>query len=564
MIPAILKEVLELLRSDPVLLLFAVLGLGYLVGRIRFGSFELGPVAGVLLAGLLFGHFKFTIDPTVQSLGFTLFIFSIGYQAGPRFFSVIRRDGMRYLILALVVGLTGFLATRALVGVFSFQPGTEAGLLAGAMTSTPTLAAADATVRGSSYQLPEGFTQEQVLANITAGYAITYFFGVIGLILLIRFLPRLLGVRLDEEAKALEQAQTTQDKGRRFSPADIFVRATRVERPDVIGIPLQEVYATVDFPVTVTQIRRKGELIPAKLETCLERDDEVGFVAVVDETARAQLKDQQPLGPQVFDSDLLSYSSETAQLVVTKPHPVGLTLGELNAPQRFVCFVSEIRRQGVHVEFSPGTRLERGDVLTVDGPAAGLERMAEELGHLERASDETDLLTFSLGIVVGILVGAMSIKIGGLPIGLGSAGGLLACGLVIGFLRSIYPVFGRVPSAARSLLLDLGLLMFMACVGLKGGQSILSVLKSSGLALIACGMVVTCLPVLVGYGFGRRLLKMNPVMLLAAITGSMTSSAALSIVNEQAKSTLPGIGYAGAYAFANIILTLLGALILLL
>jgi putative transport protein len=564
MIPAILNDVLELMRSDPILLLFAVLGLGYLVGRIRFGSFELGPVAGVLLAGLVFGHFKFEINPTVQSLGFTLFIFSIGFQAGPRFFSVIRRDGMRYLMLALVVGLIGFLATRGLVRIFQFKAGTEAGLLAGAMTSTPTLAAADATVRGGSYQLPEGFTQEQVLANITAGYAITYFFGVIGLILLIRFIPRLLGVRLDEEARVLELAQTAEDKGRCFSPSDVFVRAVQVEREDVIGLPLQELYSKVEIPLTVTQIRRGGELIPVRLETCLEKDDLIGFVAVVDEAAWARLKDKQPLGRQVYDTDLLSYSSETAQLVVTKKQAVGLTLGELDAPQRFVCFVSEIRRQGVHVEFSPGTPLERGDVLTVDGPVAGLERMAEKLGHLERDVDQTDLLTFSLGIVAGVLVGALSVKIGGVPIGLGSAGGLLACGLVIGFLRSIYPVFGRVPSAARSLLLDLGLLMFMACVGLQGGQTIVSVLKSSGLALIACGVVVTCLPVLIGYAFGRRVLKMNPVMLLAAITGSMTSSAALSIVNDQAKSTLPGIGYAGAYAFANIILTLLGALILLL
>jgi len=207
--------------------------------------------------------------------------------------------------------------------------------------------------------------------------------------------------------------------------------------------------------------------------------------------------------------------------------------------------------------------LQRGDVLNVTGPIASIERMQKSLGHAERDIDETDLLTFALGIAAGILVGSYTIQVMGVDVGLGTAGGLLSVGLVIGFLRSIHPTFGRMPSAARYVLMELGMLFFMGAIGLKAGHGIVAALEQSGVALIAAGMLTTVIPVVFSYFFGRKVLKINPVLLLGAITGAMTSGACLSIVNKEAQSTIPSLGYTGAYAFANIFLTVAGSLILL-
>ena len=200
----------------------------------------------------------------------------------------------------------------------------------------------------------------------------------------------------------------------------------------------------------------------------------------------------------------------------------------------------------------------------VTGPASRVEKIGNLVGHIERATDQTDLVTFALGITVGLLVGTWTVKVAGISVGLGSAGGLLAAGLTIGYLRALHPTFGRVPDAARWIFMELGLMMFMAGVGLRAGSGILETLAQSGLGLVLAGVAVTSIPVAVGYVFGRKLLALNPVLLLGAITGSMTSGASLSIVTGEAKSAVPSLGYTGAYAFANVLLTVAGSVILLL
>ena len=185
------------------------------------------------------------------------------------------------------------------------------------------------------------------------------------------------------------------------------------------------------------------------------------------------------------------------------------------------------------------------------------------LGHQERPIHETDLLTFAMGIVGGIAIGTITIKLGSLPLGIGTAGGLLVMGLLIGHLRSRHPTFGRVPAAARYILMEMGILFFLAGVGLRAGHGLLEGLAAVGPQIFISGIVVTVLPVISGFLVGTYLLKMNPVILLGAVTGSMTSTPSLVIVNKTAQSSLPALGYAGAYAFANIILTLAGQLIML-
>ena len=172
------------------------------------------------------------------------------------------------------------------------------------------------------------------------------------------------------------------------------------------------------------------------------------------------------------------------------------------------------------------------------------------------------MVTLSFGIAVGVLIGLLAVKVGQLSIGLGSAGGLLTSGLIIGYLRSVFPAFGRMPDAARWILMEFGLLLFMAGVGLRAGADIIETFLSTGPVLVLAGIIVTVIPIFVGYFFGRKVLKIHPVLLFGAITGSMTSGASLSVVTKEANSSIPSLGYTGAYAFANVLLTIAGSIIL--
>jgi putative transport protein len=558
-----IEAIKEMLISNPVLLLFLVLAIGFLIGGIRFGNFQLGPVAGVLIAGLLFGHLGFVGNPAIQSFGFVLFMISVGYQAGPKFIQALKKDGRRYLVIAVIVAVSGFGLALIAARILNFEPGIAAGLLAGSLTSTPTLAAADATVLSTSFVVPDGMDVEEIRTNINSAYAITYIFGLVGLILVIRLLPGMLKINLADEAIKLEREDSEGGPKSVFSPSDIVVRAFRLESEEHAGRTLEEIYKASPYQFTIQKIRRDGELFEPSLETVLQIGDLISIVGIITPELFEKIGDK-VIGPVARDRELLQYHPETDQICVTRKYKGGLTLGDLNIAVDHASFVSRITRLGVNIEVSPSTPIERGDVLHVTGPGAGLENLGDRLGHLEREIEKTDLSTFSWAIVFGILLGALSIKVAGVDIGLGSAGGLLVLGLLIGYLRSIFPVFGRVPDAARWIFTELGLLLFMAGVGLRGGSGLVETLVSSGLALVLIGIAVTLVPLTLAYIFGRKVQKMNPLMLLGTITGAMTSGGALSVINAQSNSSIANIGYTGAYAFANVLLTVAGAVIALL
>jgi putative transport protein len=205
----------------------------------------------------------------------------------------------------------------------------------------------------------------------------------------------------------------------------------------------------------------------------------------------------------------------------------------------------------------------KADIITVAGDSQAIERLAGRIGSIEKDIKETDLVTFSFGIVIGLLIGLISLKIGSINIGIGSAGGLLLSGIIFGYLRASYPTFGRVPPAARYIIMELGLMFFMVNVGINAGGGVVEALISVGPVLILCGILVLILPVVVGYLFGTFILKLNPALLLGSLTGAMTSTPALSALQDAAKSSMPALGYAGTYAFANVLLTMAGTLIML-
>ncbi|MDH4007213.1 MAG: hypothetical protein OEU35_04045 [Desulfuromonadales bacterium] len=545
---------IELLRVQPVLTLFLILGVGYLIGAIRLGSFSLGPVAGVLFAGLFLGHFDFQMSAGAQSVGFALFIFSVGYQAGPRFFDVLRTDGLKYFLLALVIAVTGFGVAVVAAQLLSLTPGTSAGLLSGGLTSSPTLAAAQEALRSGQVKPPAGISADEMIGNVATGYAITYIFGLAGLIAVIKLLPQVLGIDLEKEAKALE----ADDESGSSQQANISARIYRVTNEEMTKIPGKQLSEKYWDKTSVVRFKRGGEFVKPDPSGFLQLGDELYILAPVSFFTETVGKFGEEITPEASTAQF----TETAQIVVINKQAVGKSLEELDIARKFGVLLTRISRMRMEVPRTVDFKLRKGDLLTVVGTRETVDLLGEEFGHVEREVAETDMVTFAFGIAFGVVIGLFAVNVGQLSIGLGSAGGLLTSGLAIGYLRSVHPTFGRLPDAARWILMEFGLLIFMAGVGLRAGGNIIETFATAGPVLVVAGICVTMIPIFVGYFFGRKVLKIHPVLLLGGITGSMTSGASLSVVTKAANSSVPSLGYTGAYAFANVLLTVAGSIIL--
>jgi putative transport protein len=276
------------------------------------------------------------------------------------------------------------------------------------------------------------------------------------------------------------------------------------------------------------------------------------------ETARAKL------GDEVLDAHLLNYQITTKEIVVVNDNIIGKQYQEQDLISEYGCFANGITRSGIELPIRGYINLQRGDRLHVTGEESRLAELARTIGYVEEEVEETDLLSFSIGIVFGVLLGLVVLEVAHISIGLGTAGGLLIMGIALGYLSSLNPTFGRVPHAARYVLMELGLMFFMAGIGINAGAGVIEALASVGPSMIACGLGVTFSAALVGYFFGTKVLKLNPALLLGSVTGAMTSTPALNILNEQTKSAIPALGYSGTYTIANVLLTFAGTVMAML
>lgn len=543
---------LDFMRSNPVFTLFSALGCGYLLGHIRIGVISLGPVAGALLVSLFLGQYGFKINPGAQSVGFALFIFAVGYQAGPRFFEVLKTQGLQYLLLALFVAGVGISLSVVAGKLLNLPFGGTAGLLAGAMTTTPTLAAAQEVVRGALIELPTGVTSANALATIASSYAITYVVGLLGIIITMRLLPGLVGINLAEEAAKMEEAEKQENVGQ------LQARAYRVSNLEACKLSIRELRARMWDSLSVARLRRNGEWLRPNDDDRLQPGDEIHAYgdAQFFRGGIETLGDEIPVAPE------MDVAASYTHVVIARPAAVGKTLAQLDLARGHGLVVTEVHRDGLRLPLSRYLRLQRSDVLSVAGQPDAIQKLSDVLGPVESDIAETDMMTFAFGIALGALIGVLAVNVRGIPIGIGLAGGLLVSGILVGWLNATRPTFGKFPEAARWILMEFGLMIFIIGVGLEAGGQIIATLAQAGPALVISAAVVVSGPLLLGYLFGRKVLDLPPVLLIGALTGAMTSAAGLSLVNAEAKSTVPALGYTGTYAFANVILTVAGSLIL--
>ncbi|MCU0853879.1 MAG: aspartate-alanine antiporter [Rhodobacteraceae bacterium] len=554
------------LESYPELAVFLAVGVGYILGDIKIAGIAFGPVTGSLLAGLAIGQFaEVPISGMAKSFLFLLFLFGIGYSVGPQFLQSLQRDGVRSLLLALVCTLTGLATAYAASRFLGLDPGYSAGLLSGGLTQSAAMGTATEAVNRLA------IAEEQralYVAHIAVADAVCYIFGIAGAIWFCSVgAPKLLGADLVADAKEIE-AELGLDQGKRdvLSGYRMFeMRAFQLPSDaEVVGLAVGEAerrYAADRF--FILRIRRGKEILRATEDLTLEAGDVVAISgrrkAMVE-----RLGDRH--AAEVEDAELLDVPMKVVEILLSERDMDGVTLAKVaKEPWARGLYLRDLRRGTQALPIGPRVKLARGDVLTLVGPEDAIDAAAPKFGPVIAPTTSTDFVVLGLAIFFGGLLGVLArVTIGGATIAIGTSVGALLAGLLVGHMRTRHPLFGRIPEGAVSLMTSLGLAAFVAMTGLHAGPVFIDALREVGIGLFFGGVAVTMVPLLVGLAFGRFVLGMKSVLLLGALAGSLTMTAAMGAVQQRSKSSVAVLGYTPAYPIANILLTLWGTVIVIL
>ena len=547
----------QALRSNPELAIFLTLALGFLIGRVKFGSFSLGIVVGTLLAGVLIGQLDIKVPPIVKVIFFDLFLFTTGYKVGPQFFRGLKGDALPQVALTVVLCVACLLTAFGFAKLLGYDVGTAAGLLAGAFSESTVIGTAGEAIQRLA--LPDA-AKAALLNNIPVAYAVTYLVGTASLVWFLPTIgPKLMRINLREEGARMQaelRGPAALEPGV-VSAAKVFdIRAYRVAIPGLMNRTVAELEALPrDARVFIVRIRRGAEIIESLPDVVIQRDDVVAVLA----RQEVHVERGARIGPEVDDKGLLDIPVETLDVVMTNRSLAGKTLADLARLEaaRGV-FVRTLTRAGQEMPLAANTRIDRGDVLRLIGIRSEVERVVKELGYADRPTTETDMVFVGTGIVLGGFVGLLAVTIAGIPLTLTASGGALIMGLVFGWLRAVYPMFGRIPEPAIWVFDTVGLCTFIGVVGLSAGPSFFAGLQQTGLSLVVVGLVSALLPHTIGILFGRYVLKMNPLIVLGACAGAGTITAALRAIQDESRSSVPALGYTVPYAIGNILLTAWG------
>ena len=556
-------------KHYPELAIFLTLALGYWVGGFKFGGFSLGAVTGTLLVGVVVGQMQITISPHVKSVFFLMFLFAVGYGVGPQFVRGLKSDGLPQVIFAILQCLASLLTVLIVAKLFGYNVGLAAGLLSGSQTISAVLGVATDAINRLGIS-PED--KENLINVMPVAYAVTYIFGTAGSAWVLASIgPKILGVDLPAECKKLEAkmgAGGETEAGVASAARKFDVRAFRVTNERMNNMTVAEFEAEAlkqELRVFIERIRHDGQIFDAEPNSVLHLGDTVAVFARFE----LFIEKKGTIGQEVDDRELLDFPGQILDIVITNKAIAGKTLRELavsdigRAASRGV-FLRKLTRAGLEMPFTPSTVIDRGDVLEVVGPKRSVDRAATELGYADRPTNMTDMIFVGTGIVLGGLVGAMAINIGGIPISLSTSAGSLIAGLIFGWLRSVYRTFGRVPEPALWMMNSVGLNTFIAVVGISSGPAFVVGLQKAGLSLFLAGIITTTVPLLVGILLGKYVFKFHPAITLGAAAGARTTTAALGLIQDAAKSKTPALGYTVTYAVGNTLLILWGLVIVLL
>jgi putative transport protein len=518
--------------SEQMLVLFAILAIGSWIGHFSIRGMALG-TAGVLFTALVFGHFGFKVPKDIMDLGLLLFAYSVGLQAGPSFFRTFRRRGIQYVIIGLVTVTTGILATIGVAMFLHLPYDLATGLYTGAMTCTPALASAIEVVE----RIAPGTS-----ASVSVGYGVAYPFSMLGVVLLVQFLPKLMRRNLKtEEAKWLEE--------KRSETPGMEARQYLISNSNCDGKMVRELNPHRMSLSNISRIKRGEQVFAATPDMVVHIGDVLMVVGLPEELHKMSLL----LGEEVHTHMDMNANVLSMDVDVVEDSLVGKKLSELKVFESYNIVITRIRRQGVELTPTGDITLEMGDNIRVVGERVSTEEFVKLVHGPERRADETNMMPFLFGLLIGIAVGTIPISFpNGLVIKLGSAGGAFLVSLPVGHFGRIGPFRLYVPAAAKNLSRELGLMLFLAGAGVNAGAQFIQILQVRGISLVFAGAAITILSALAGLFMMNSFFKMNLLSTMGALCACMTNPPGLGAANTQTDSDLPTLAYASVYPVALI------------
>lgn len=564
-----MEWVIHLLRQHSELAIFLTIAAGFWIGKIKVGQFSLGIVTSVLLVGVLVGQLNITIEEPVKSVFFLLFLFAIGYKVGPQFFRGLKKDGLPQVEFAVLMCVGCLVITWILALIMGYNAGEAAGLLAGAQTISAVIGVADDTINGLNISTEQ---KNNMINIIPVAYAVTYIYGTAGSAWVLSSLgPKMLGglEKVKAACKELEAKMGTSEAdepGFEHARRPVVFRAYTIEN-DWFGNgktveQLESYFISQGKRLFVERMRHNhtiiNEILPGQL---LQKGDEV----VLSGRREFAIGEEDWIGEEVIDPQLLDFPVEVLPVMIHKKPYANRKL-EFIRKQPFMHGVSvrRIKRAGIDIPVFVQTVVDSGDTLELVGLKKEVETAAKQLGYIDRPTNATDMVFVGIGILIGGVIGALAIHIGGVPISLSTSGGALIAGLVFGWLRSKHPTFGQIPESSLWVLNNVGLNMFIAVVGISAGPSFIQGLKEVGPMLFIIGILATSLPLLLGLILARYVFHFHPALALGCTAGARTTTAALGAIQEAVDSETPSLGYTVTYAVGNTLLIIWGVVIILL
>ncbi len=558
-----MHELAQFLAANPYILLFVVLALSIFVGKLSIKGYGLGMVAAAIIVGCgvaIWGAtqgVKFKLDEFTKSLFYYLFMYGVGLRVGPSFINSLKGDGLKFVILALVCSLLGMGIVVVGDVILDLPLGAAGGMLAGSQTMSAAIGSAEEAVRQGAVKLPPGTTSEQVSAMIALCYGITYIWGTVGIILICKYLPRWWGIDAVAAAKEYEVQHGVPNVDNvdltGYQPTGL--RAYKLADEQVFGKTIEEFRKI--YPVYhIINIERSGQNIMVDEKAVMQKDDIVVLGGKLEDlTANMGV-----LGPEVADAKALNIPLDQAEILVTSGQVAGHALKEFaNSEVAGQVQVTRIERGGVPIPVGTETVLQKRDVIFLVGLKTAVNRIGERIGRVARHDTSTDLFTLSIGMILGFLIGLIQVPAFGANIGLGNAGGLLVSGIVVSSVSSRLRYFGNTPNAARNILEDMGLLVFVAIVGVNAGADMLSQLTGMlALKIFVVGFFACSIPPFIVWILGLYVFKINPAVLMGGTAGARSHSGPAREAAKEINSSVPWIGFPVPYAVSGILLTVFG------
>jgi putative transport protein len=572
----------ETLRRYPEIAIFLVLALGYYFGKFTFRGIGLGSVTATLLAGVLIGQLGITISTPLKAFVFLMFLFAVGYGVGPQFVRGVAKDGVPQAVFSVVQCAFCLVVPFVIAKMAGYNLGYAAGLYSGSQTISAAMGLSTDAINRLGLAADQA---KALLDSMPIAYAVSYMFGTVGSAIVIAVLgPALLRINLPAACKDYEATLGgSKELGGAGSAWHRWeMRAFRIQRGGkVVGLRAVEAEALLpDARIFVQRIRRNGVLQDAAADTVLREADVVAvsgtreaLTRIIGERAKlaaasgaGQTFTADEVAIEVDDPELLSVPVEGVDVYVTSKEVDGKTLAELaKLPGARGVYLKKITRGAVatSIPILPSTKIFRGDIVNIVGRTQDTAAAIKMLGVPDRATDVADVAFIGAGIAVGALIGSLVWKIAGVPLTLSTAGGALISGLVCGWMRSVHPKFGRIPTSTVWFMNSVGLNIFIAVVGISAGPGFVNGLKTQGVGLFLWGAVATTVPLICGMFIAKYIFRFHDALTLGIISGARTTTASLGLVCDIGKSQVPALGYTVTYAVGNTLLTIWGMVLIL-